>query len=744
MLQKPLARRVATAGRRFHDRALWNDFNDQFLFAIELPGEPLPIYAIVLGAAGRQFGLSMYLGERALEQVHYVTTSPRPPFVAPMLLLSFDPVGSVAPEYRELSRLAGIDDRVLPVVQTVPAGGKVRPASTQELRLVAQVVEALLQADDNDVLRPQRISLERGGKVLTLTVAGEAGKVQGVSARFVQQAPLHRPDGATPPLPWPLPELPLVGGHWVVGFEPSPIGVANEPIRPWLLFVVDTADERLLGMRLVTLAEPDDLEEALHEFAQILADPRDGEPGLPRHLTVTHDRLARALADLDEHGVEVDCQASHPSADKVVRHLREHLGRERDGASELPRSSDPQHWLPHHRLLEARIAAALDRVDVHSRKARTTFFGADSVCDELDEEGSSLHHVSLRDWYVTSFRSKSRSRTIAEQLLAGTLPAAERCLLEARVAARTGLWVVARRQPPIVVLRDVFTDREVEIHDGNLAASTTEGCGLPARIADANGHRFVVPLGPMIPPLRLDAALQDLQESFGTFTSEDLQRRPEMLATLWEWALDEAAIAPLRSLTNTDGDELELLVATFRVADWPRFTAELRKRSDVDCDDDDESDGRWTWYRAGEDRTLLASMERVVDELLVEVNSQPRLNAVRAWLLAIPGVAFVDAREQADEGATRSKQRSIDPMDLSPEVLAQIQAQLDARTMRWLDERVPALGNKTPREAVRTSDGRETVLRLIRSWPDPVGIPGLRTPRERLRRELGLPGPDQG
>ena len=58
--------------------------------------------------------------------------------------------------------------------------------------------------------------------------------------------------------------------------------------------------------------------------------------------------------------------------------------------------------------------------------------------------------------------------------------------------------------------------------------------------------------------------------------------------------------------------------------------------------------------------------------------------------------------------------------------------------MRWLDESVPALDGLTPREAVKDPKLRPLVERMIRTYPDPGGIPGLRIPRERLRRELGL------
>lgn len=557
MLPKPLARRVVTAARRFQDREPWLDFHDEHLFAFEIPGEPLPIYAIVLGAGGKEFGLSMYFGERALEQVHHVTRGPQPPFLAPILLLSFDPIGAVPPELRELTRLAGCDERVIPTVFSIAIGGRRRTSTANELRFTAQVVEAMLLADQLELLRPRAIDLRCGGKVLTITVAGTASKVDGVTARYVRIAPPANLAPAPANLPSQLAELPLVDTHLVVGFAQSPVGAAGQASRPWLLMLIDPATDRIVGMRMVPLDEPGDLDQAVLALARFFAAPMQGEPGLPRRLTVAHDRLASALIGLAERGVTIDSVDQHPSTNKVLQGLREQLAQEAAEDSTVPAAADRQRWLVHHRRLLERIAAEFDSVDHVSHTALATFFGDEAVYAEVDEMGGRLHRSAFRDWYLTCFRGKTGRRTIAERLLTGYLPPAERSLLEARVAARTGLWVVASQQPAVVVLRDVFTNEEVEIHDGSLAMSTSGGSALPARLADANGHRFVIPLGPQVPAAQLDAALARLHENFGAFTSADLQRRPEMLGSLWRWALDEEAAEQDAGFTDTVGTPRE-------------------------------------------------------------------------------------------------------------------------------------------------------------------------------------------
>ncbi|MCU0867335.1 MAG: MbcA/ParS/Xre antitoxin family protein [Planctomycetes bacterium] len=755
MLQPLLARRVVAAAKRFQDWEPWRQFNDQYLFAFELPGEPLPIYGIVLGAGGQSFGLSLYRGERALEQVHYVITEPRPPFVAPMLLLSFDPIGAVRDEQLDLVKAAGFTDRVIPIVISVAVGGHGHPPSNNELRLLAQVLEAMLRAADDELLRPRRIDLDVGGKVLTLVITGEKSKVHDVTVRFVDVPPLRGADAATGSLPWPLPELEPIDAQRLVGFAPAPFGINNEANRPWVLCVLDPERDRIAGLEVVVPESPDDLQEAMQALASILARPKDGPAGLPRHLTFVHRRLGEAMAaPLRERGIEVDVVDEHEKFTYFLARLQtmpNPAGPADDtfADDEIPAAADTAAWAAHHRSLLARLDAATEGRELYTRKPLKAFFGDPDLMDELDDFGvefadGALPHVdAYRDWYVTEYRGKAKQPTIAERLLAGHLPAAERSLLTARIQAHTGLFRIARRQSSLLVLSDILGDFEVEVDDGALAASTTEGQALPARIGNADGYRFVLPLGPLVPLAHVNDVLDDLRDTFGAFTSADLQRRPAMLGALWSWYLDLQESAP-PTIHNTDGDPLCFLTGTFVVENWQRFELALAQRPDVDAEEvegdaDQRPCERWVWLReTTTGNTLLASLERVVDQLLVQVNSRQRLDAVRKWLGAIPGVRFVAERERQpdDDGAPNRPPGRGTP--LPPEALAQVQAQIDAMTMRWLDERIPALGNRTPREAVRTADGRQTVLELIRSWPDPGGMPGLRTPRERLRRELGL------
>ena len=50
-----------------------------------------------------------------------------------------------------------------------------------------------------------------------------------------------------------------------------------------------------------------------------------------------------------------------------------------------------------------------------------------------------------------------------------------------------------------------------------------------------------------------------------------------------------------------------------------------------------------------------------------------------------------------------------------PEVRANLAQMVAVHWEGWVDEKIPALGGKSPRQAVKTADGRESVEALLRS-----------------------------
>jgi cellulase/cellobiase CelA1 len=89
-----------------------------------------------------------------------------------------------------------------------------------------------------------------------------------------------------------------------------------------------------------------------------------------------------------------------------------------------------------------------------------------------------------------------------------------------------------------------------------------------------------------------------------------------------------------------------------------------------------------------------------------------------------------------------------DALMQNPEIQAHIADVMKKHWEGWVDTKLPALGGKTPRQAVKTADGREAVEALLadaarHDLHDPVMGNFHRSGVRRARELLGLAAPEE-
>jgi SEC-C motif len=198
-----------------------------------------------------------------------------------------------------------------------------------------------------------------------------------------------------------------------------------------------------------------------------------------------------------------------------------------------------------------------------------------------------------------------------------------------------------------------------------------------------------------------------------------------------------AVLAPPR-LANTDGEDLVAHTIVWRVPQPDAVGTAL-----VDAGLQADGDDHWTLVRdsKNQDNTLIASLRLDGDELTLEVNSAERAAELQLVVAdALPDAEVVDVDvhpfELPDEPVRTSGMRPAELDD--PAIRAALADHVAGYERRWLDESIPALGGRTPREAADDPIGREELIRLLASFPTPEpGDVGAMDP-DRLRAALGL------
>jgi hypothetical protein len=311
-----------------------------------------------------------------------------------------------------------------------------------------------------------------------------------------------------------------------------------------------------------------------------------------------------------------------------------------------------------------------------------------------------------------------------------------------------------------LTLRDVRTGDIHQVHERSASTQLRTGELVCAR---------VVPAG-------------DTMQIFGGIEPVGLAQRDELIALLDDEPDPVELVEFLTrrfapaTLCNTEGDPLVFCEASLRSADptalaralddiYDRadetdetdhdtdtdYDAEPTARTTDDTDDQHQQVTRWFEHITTDAMVRLrATVELTGTRVRIETNSEARLERVLAVLRGLePEIALVEqtrrpARDAAEmtqlaaqfpDTGSAARPQPLDPTD--PHVAAALrQFSLDYEH-RWLDEPIPALAGRTPRQAAADPTRRGDLTRLLDSFPTDPANPGLMDPR-RLRAELGL------
>ncbi len=214
---------------------------------------------------------------------------------------------------------------------------------------------------------------------------------------------------------------------------------------------------------------------------------------------------------------------------------------------------------------------------------------------------------------------------------------------------------------------------------------------------------------------------------------------------------------PIPHLANTDGEDLLWTTVHFDVLDLAALTAALDALPELQWVEDERA---WGWEGANAEGKLvtLGRLEPHDGELVLEANSRERGERGRQLVESAAGdaVRFRIASHQAidiAEGLAPGSgpgQPSPDENDLPPEVAEElVLTQYALHYHGWLDEPVPALAGRTPREAAADPEHAGEVESLIRGLEGMYeralreGLPAYDPSWMRQELALGAPSPSQ-
>ena len=389
-------------------------------------------------------------------------------------------------------------------------------------------------------------------------------------------------------------------------------------------------------------------------------------------------------------------------------------------------------------------------------------------------------------WFVYEFASDpldpdrpagAPDESIASLFLrrrADRLSPVERAFLASAAASPLSFYAVSRIVPGHeLALHDILTGSDIVVKERNLTAAVQPGALLFTRVVTVDDTSIMSGSAPLLLPPQWHLPILDFRDEFagkGKLLTRDAVRDLDIELRQLYFDIDDQISNPrMPELRNTDGDPLVFTALTYRLQCTPlaafrRLNPLSRTRgSDAhhvsDEAFDDHGDLRAVtiqWMkqpgrRRESDDTVLGTIAIDGEHLEVNVNSKQRAQRIQRQIAKRLGADAVlegtkeDSIEQliADRKETprdRLDEAEHERLQLLPEVQDYFREQGRSYWDQWLDSRLPALGDRTPRDAALTSDGRERLEALFAdfSWKVGRGPNAMAPDVAALRAKLGL------
>ena len=752
---------VLEAAGEFNRRKLWRRFTNLDCFGVKVAGQDEPMLGSVLGNAGEEYGLSLFRGPDAAGSFEALLDSQGlgDDILNDMDLLGFTMIafGELPPEDQARLREVGQHPRAheqTPQFLAKPPRQRPRFPNEAELGLLLLVLRAVVQADKKKLLQPARLDDDDGICVLAISSDAAVPHISVTREHWRSRKTVRTM--SLPEKRLDLRGLPRLNATWLVGMPTIPAGIEGDERVMQLLLVVDEVSEYVLQGRPVLGG---DLGEAIAIMEETFhGGGLGGQKGLPHEIIVSSRKLYEAMAPmLEPAGISCRYEPAAPKLRAIVDDFIAHMNsdfssfaKDTEAGVPIPAPDDLKGWKEADLRLHRRFAEQFQSgKQLQSSRAIKRYFDDDDLEHYLGEHEKQGVGPAYIAWGILDYRPTRTSKTQAQKMLEKGLPDAEAILLRARMETYPTLYRVCSHDPKAatVDLEDVLLGGQVTVHDQLLSENIENSLLFAARVFPAGRFHFVEFVGPPLGAMMGMEAVEFLRDCGMEFTREGLRRGAHAFGWLWRWIDEWQAAAKSTRLCNTDGEEFLWHIASFSLADPGQTREHLMRRDDIDYD---EQVDELVWSKptgpdnkAMGDTITLGRMEFVGDELVLTVNSAQRFARARQWLEKLPGVAFKSVRTR--RWNETEKDRPMDerisppePVEMTPELNAAIQERMYKHYMQWIDTPVPALGGKTPRQACRTEAGRQQVLMLIRTMPDPMGPGSVRLPREVMLRELGL------
>lgn len=339
------------------------------------------------------------------------------------------------------------------------------------------------------------------------------------------------------------------------------------------------------------------------------------------------------------------------------------------------------------------------------------------------------------------------------------------------------LEVVACEPGNSLTMKDVLTGEKIRVIEETASEMVQIGDILLGRTVTVGHVSMILGLSSIAirPSFKshIISLRNQIQKVEGPITRKELEIHSYDIRDLYLYLYQLMVEPP--DLTNTDGDPIMFHTLQFSI-DSPHDVFEKLQRLSGGMPLPDEmlqepeydANGRivtaalpWVQESDAGENVIIGKFAIERGALYAEVNSAARADRIRNEIEACLGdsAKFIETRthdmvfpwpeDDEDEIDHEQFQEDLDAMAEDPQALAYLQQIIRDHWHGWVDEKLPALNGRTPRQAAKTEDGREAIEAMLLEARRPLMHDGMldkfeTDPLEDVRRRLGLHKPLKG
>jgi hypothetical protein len=272
-------------------------------------------------------------------------------------------------------------------------------------------------------------------------------------------------------------------------------------------------------------------------------------------------------------------------------------------------------------------------------------------------------------------------------------------------------------------LRDLFDDATVWVRERAATRQLVRWDLLAARIVRGGHGDWVLESDCyLFPASEREDLVRGMRKAHREFVREFPQRTlvdffKTMAPVLHQLWLDRVALRPRPTIVTGDGEPFIFAQVTFDILERGPLKAALEAHPNIARHDD----GSYGWFeKKGAFDRALGTFGFHGDRLVFETTSQGRAERGRDFIQSVAGgsvkfkaISYEDIGQAIKHAAPAKPKEDEIPPEVQAELLGKY---YEDYYRKWLDQPIPALGNRTPRHAARLKTVRPKLIQLLKHF----------------------------